>query len=184
MCSALSAVLAMVRAAQRAMHYASSPRRSRAAVLVPSRCQPAVPIASLSPLTETTRRQPAVARAGERSSWSSGGVFGARRRRRALFFASADGPRTADLPGSPQCPSGLGPHRACAVGRTRRRPDAVAAWPLLVGPRRGNRAEPQVTGGHSQPSVRTPSGPGDTAGRRRVDESCTQQKGTAKKGVR
>ena len=55
------------------MHYVSSRRRSRAAVLVPSRCQPAVPIAS-GPVTETTRRQQPSPAPGERSPTPSGGV--------------------------------------------------------------------------------------------------------------
>ena len=76
MCSALSAALAVAGAAHRAMHYVSSRRRSRAALLVPSRLAPAVPL-PLPLVTETTRRA-AVAGAGERSSWSSGGVFGRR----------------------------------------------------------------------------------------------------------
>ena len=84
--SALSAALAVARAAQRAMRYASSRRRSRAAVLVPSRCQPAVPIAS-GPVTETTTtrrhnggsRAPGSVRLGRREESSAG----ARRRRSA-----------------------------------------------------------------------------------------------------
>ena len=120
----------------------------------------------LKPQAEGRAAHGGSARRGRREESSAG----ARRRRRALFFGLCRRPADGRLrSGRAQCPSGLGPHLAYAVGRSRRRPDAVAAWPLLVGPRRGQRGEPQVTGmADSQPSVHTL---GETARRRRVDES-------------
>ena len=82
-------------------------------------------------------------------------------------LASAGGPRTAPRTASSgvaAVPSRLGPHRAYAVGRTRRRPDAVAAWPPLMGqagvPVAGLVAQPKTAEctqrprrlGHSSPS--------------------------------
>ena len=165
MCSALRQCSARGRAcsaASDALRQQSSPQPCCSACAVsraPQQCH------CLCPVTETTRRQPAVAGAGERSPRASGeSSASTRRRRRALFSASADGPRTADLAGSPQCPSGLGPHPAYAVERSRQRPTPSR---LLVGPRRRNRDEPQVTLatqlagcahpqglGHSSPSPR------------------------------
>ena len=159
------------------MRYVSSRRRSRAAVLVPSRCQPAVPIAS-GPVTETTRRQqPSPARGS------------ARRRRReessppdavaARFFRPLLMAR--GLPARewqhPPVPSRLGPHPACVVGTSRRRPDAVAAWLLLMVVASG--WWPWLVCRASRVRT-TPSGPGDTARRRRVDESSPTRRRGAK----
>ena len=70
-----------VSAAQRAMHYASSRRRSRAAVLVPSRVRHSSAIAS-GPVTETTgRQQPSPARGSARLGRREESSAGARRRR-------------------------------------------------------------------------------------------------------
>ena len=80
-------------AASDALRQQSSPQPCCSACAVsraPQQCH------CLCPVTETTRRQPAVAGAGERSPRASGeSSASTRRRRRALFSASAGGPRTA-----------------------------------------------------------------------------------------
>ena len=116
---------------QRAVHYVSSRRRSRAAVLVPSRCvrqQCHCLSLWLKPQVGA-----AVAGAGERLSRASGGVVGQHPTPSPRAFSPLQMARGRPARGWQQCQSRLGPHHACAVGRSRRRPDAVAAWPLLMG---------------------------------------------------
>ena len=100
------------------MHYASSPRRSRACSVVRSRVRHSSAIAS-GPVAETTRRSSRRRRGGTLAD----AVARSRRRPMPLAARSADGPRTASSGGAaPPSQDGLGPHHAYAVGRSRRRP--------------------------------------------------------------
>ena len=104
MCSAVSAALAVASSAQRAMHYASSRRRSRAAVLVQFSRAPQQCHFASGPLW--LKMQPSPARGSARRRRREESSAGARRRRRALFSASADGPRN---PADSQLGSGSAP---------------------------------------------------------------------------
>ena len=166
MCSAVSAALAVARAVQRAMRYASSRRRSRAAVLVPSRCQPAVPIAS-GPVTETTRRQqPSPARGSARLG--RGEVSSAPDAVAARFFwplqmargrptwQAAPSAQVDWDPTPPMPPGGVfSARRRRGVASAEGGQQRAGVWP------------------HRHSRVRTASAPRDTARHRRVDESCT-----------
>ena len=123
----------MVRAVQRAMHYVSSPRRSRAAVLVPSRVRHSSAILPLAlRLKPQAHKLKGERRTGERSLADAVG-----RSRRpapdavaAHFFRPllmARGRPARECGSAPSAKQTGTPHRAYAIGRTRRRPDAVAA---------------------------------------------------------
>ena len=159
----------MVRAsaASDALREQSSPQPCCSACAVsraPQQCH------CLCPVTETTRRQPAVAGAGERSPRASGeSSASTRRRRRALFSASAGGLRTAS--------SGVAaPPSAKQTGTPpclRRREESSAPDAVAVAGGTPTRATGLSLRSLADTASRvcTPSGPWDTARHRRIDGS-------------